>query len=83
MENRYVYKEQDITIDVIMKIENIARIISEKKCLNFDDCYEDFINSGTYAALQNTNSVMWAESAEFIVDEYFREKNIPVPEFGG
>jgi len=27
----------------------------------------------TYAALQNTTSVMWAESAEFIVDEYYRE----------
>jgi hypothetical protein len=75
MENRYVYMGQDITIDVLMKIENITRLIAEKEFRNFDDCYEDFINSKTYAALQNTNSVMWAESAEFVVDEYYREKD--------
>ena len=74
MESRYVYKGQDITIDIIMKIEAITRVISEKEHRNFDDCYENFINSRTYAALQNTKSVMWAESAEFVVDEYFREK---------
>lgn len=74
MENRYVYKGQDITLDVIMKIENITRIIAEKECRDFDDCYESFINSKTYCTLQNTNSIMWAESAEFIADEYLREK---------
>ena len=28
----------------------------------------------TYAALQKTESLLWAESAEFIVGEYYREK---------
>ena len=74
MENRYVYKGQDITLDVIMKIEHVMRIIAEKECREFDDCYKDFIESKTYYALQNTNSLMWAESAEFVADEYFREK---------
>ena len=74
MENRYVYKGQDITLDVIMKIENVTRIIAEKECRDFDDCYKNFIDSKTYAILQNTDSVMWAESAEFIADEYCREK---------
>ena len=73
MENRYVYKGQDLTLDVIMKIENVMRIIAGKECREFDDCYKDFIESETYKALQNTNSLMWAESAEFIADEYFRE----------
>ena len=73
MENRYVYMGQDITIDVIMKIEQIIRILAEKECRDFDGCYEDFIQSKTYAVLQNTRSVMWAESAEFVADEYFRE----------
>ena len=74
MESRYVYKGQDITLDVIMKIENIIRLIAEKECREFDDCYKDFIDSKTYIALQNTDSVMWAESAEFIADEYYRER---------
>jgi len=74
MENRYVYKGQDITLDVIMKIEHVVRIIAKKENRKFDDCYKEFIDSKTYIALQNTDSVMWAESAEFIADEYFREK---------
>ena len=74
MESRYVYKGQDITLDVVMKIEHVLRIIAEKEQRGFDDCYGEFILSKTYSALQNTDSVMWAESAEFISDEFFREK---------
>ena len=73
MKNKYVYRGQDITIDVIMKIEHVARLIAEKKTCDFEKAYIEFIVSKTYAALQKTESVMWAESAEFIADEYFRE----------
>ena len=73
MENKYVYRGQDITTDVIMKIEHVAHLIAEKKSCAFEQAYRDFIVSKTYAALQKTESVMWAESAEFIVGEYFRE----------
>jgi len=76
MENRYIYKGQDITIDIIMKIENITRIISETEKRSFDDCYRTFISSKTYAAIQITDSLLWAESAEFVADEYFRENII-------
>jgi hypothetical protein len=31
MENKYVYKGQDITTDVIMKIEKITRLIAERE----------------------------------------------------
>jgi hypothetical protein len=34
---------------------------------------KEFYESRTYKALQNTESVLWAESSEFIVDELFRE----------
>lgn len=74
MNNKYVYKGEDITIDIVMKIEKVVRIISEKDKLDFDEVYTDFSESRTYRALQNTKSLMWAESAEFIVDEYEREK---------
>ena len=75
MKNKYVYRGQDITTDVIMKIEHVARLIAEKNSCDFERAYGGFIESKTYTALQNTESVMWAESAEFIVDEYIREFN--------
>ena len=33
-----------------------------------------FYKSRTYAALKNTQSGMWAESAEFIADDFEREQ---------
>ena len=73
MENKYIYRGQDITTDVVMKIEHVVYLIAEKKSCDFERAYHDFIESKAYAALQKTESVMWAESAEFIVDEYFGE----------
>ena len=73
MENKYVYRGQDITLDVIMKIEHVAKLIADKKSCGFEQAYRDFLASKAYVALQKTESVMWAESAEFIVDEFFRE----------
>lgn len=73
MVNKYVYRDEDITLDVIMKIEKIIRLIAKREHRSFDNCYADFAESRTYQALQNTETLMWAESAEFIVDEYYRE----------
>ena len=75
MINRYLYKGQDITLDIIMKIEQVVRLISEQTQKSFDDCLYEFYQSKVYEALQKTGSLMWCESAEFIVDEFFREKS--------
>jgi hypothetical protein len=75
MENKFVYKDQDITIDVLMKIEDVVTKMAEKESKSFDDMYLDFLASNTYKTLQKTDSLLWAESAEFIVDEYYREKS--------
>ena len=74
MNDQYVYKGQDITLDLLMKTENVVRLISEKTGCAFDDCLLAFTASRTYRSLQNTETQMWAESAEFIADEYFREQ---------
>jgi hypothetical protein len=47
----------------------------EKDHIPFDDAYEAFISSDTYNILKRTNNLYWAESAEFIADEYYREKH--------
>jgi hypothetical protein len=74
MENRYIYKKQDITTDILFKIEQIVSILAKKEKCGFDTAYQQFVNSKIYPILQNTKSLLWAESAEFIVDEYYRHK---------
>jgi hypothetical protein len=74
MHTKYIYKEQDITTDILFKIEDIVSIIAEKENISFEKAYLNFLNSNVYKVLQRTSSLMWAESAGFIVDEYYREK---------
>jgi hypothetical protein len=57
-----------------MKIEDVVTKIAAKESKDFDKVYGDFLQSSTYRALQNTNTILWSESAEFVVDEYYREK---------
>ncbi|WP_278281534.1 DUF3990 domain-containing protein [Clostridium saccharobutylicum] len=68
-----LYVGQDITLDIIMKIEKVVRIVCERTGKTFEEVTKEFYESRTYKALQNTESVLWAESSEFIVDELFRE----------
>ncbi|MDR0284835.1 MAG: DUF3791 domain-containing protein [Propionibacteriaceae bacterium] len=72
-DERFMYKDQDVTLDVTLKIEHVVNIIAREQCLGFDDAYEDFVSSRTYQALQKPMSLMWAESAEYIVDRYLEE----------
>ena len=74
MKAKYFFNGEDITIDIFFKIEHIVNIIAEKENITFDDAYEAFLNSNTYKIIKRTNNLYWAESAEFISDEYYREK---------
>ena len=75
MKEKYIFRGDDITTDVLFKIEQIIGILAEKEKLSFDDAYEKFVFSNTYSILQRVENLYWAESAEFIIDEYYREKN--------
>ena len=68
-----IWNNQDITLDILMKIEQVVRILSEKLKKTFDEELSLFYKSRTFQALKNTQSEMWAESAEFIADEFERE----------
>ena len=70
----YTYNNQDITIDILMKVEQVVRILADKAGKSFDEMLQPFYKSRTYAALKNTQSGMWAESAEFIADDFEREQ---------
>jgi hypothetical protein len=73
MFTKYMYKEQDITTDTLFKIEHIVTIIAEKEGVPFEEAYRKFSESKVYDMLRRTSTLMWAENAEFIVDEYYRE----------
>jgi len=73
METKYTYKGQDITIDMMFKIEHIVSILAEQENKNFDTVFAEFLASDTYRILQKTDNLLWAESSEFIADEYSRE----------
>ena len=75
METKYTYKEEDITVDMMFKIERIASILAVRTNKDFDTALADFLASKTYLILQNTKNLFWAESSEYIADEYDREKS--------
>ncbi|GHV39086.1 hypothetical protein AGMMS49546_10550 [Spirochaetia bacterium] len=74
MTNKYIWNEKNITFHVIKQIEKIVRLIAQKEAKSFDEVYSSFLASNTYAILQRVDNEYWAESAEFLVDEYYREK---------
>ncbi|MDR0764689.1 MAG: hypothetical protein LBE65_03755 [Synergistaceae bacterium] len=54
---------------VSIAVIHVVSMIAERQSIDFDKAYLNFLDSDTYAALQNPESLMWAESAEFIPDE--------------
>ena len=72
--DKIMYNGQNLTLFVVQKIEHIVSIISEKENISFDSAYASFSTSQIYKSLQNSASMLWTESAEFIVDEYYRGK---------
>ena len=77
MAETITYRDQDITIDIMMKIEHVVTLIKEVVRTNFDEALITFTSTRTYQNIINTESLMWSESAEFILDEYLREKSLP------
>jgi hypothetical protein len=70
--DKIMYNGQELTFLIVQKTEHIVSIIAEKENTSFDSAYAKFLNSKTYKSLHVPASMLWAENAEFIVDEYFR-----------
>jgi hypothetical protein len=73
MSDRYQYKGKNLTALILLKIEHVVNIIAEKESTLFKDAYRSFLGSNTFKNLQNTETLLWSESAEFIADDFFRE----------
>ena len=74
--DKIMYNGQELTFFIAQKIEHIVSIIAEKENISFDSAYTSLSCSKIYKSLQNPASLLWAENAEFIVDEFYREKNL-------
>jgi hypothetical protein len=74
LKNIYVYKDKNISFAVTVKIAHTVGLLAQKENRSFDEVYAEFLESNTYQAIQDTRSLMWYENAEFIADEYYREK---------
>jgi hypothetical protein len=72
--NKYVFNGEDISFIVLLQIEQTVSLLAQKENRSFDEVYAEFVESNTYRAIQEPRSLMWSENAEFIVDEYYREK---------
>jgi len=72
--DKIMYNGQELTFLLVQKIERIVSIIAEIENTSFDYAYANFLGSKIYGSLQVPASLLWAENAEFIADEYFREK---------
>jgi hypothetical protein len=76
IKGKYIFKDKDISFAVIGKIEQVVNLLAEKENIAFDMMYANFLESNTYQVLQETRSLLWYENAEFLVDEYYREKEV-------
>jgi len=74
--DKIIYNGQDLNFILSQKIEHITYLISKKENISFDSAYIFFTASNVHRSLQNTASLLWTENAEFIVDEYYREKQV-------
>lgn len=74
MNSKYTYKGIDITLDVYEKLRDVLELISEHDDIPFDEAFRVFAPSLTYEALANPYTLMWSESAPFILDEFQRER---------
>ena len=71
---KYIWHGMDITLDVYEKLCSVVELIAENEGTGFDECFSGFVKTSLYRVLQKLDCTMWAESAPYIFDEYYRRK---------
>jgi len=69
----YLYKGRNLTALILTKTEHVVSLIATQESVPFERAYRGFVDSKTFQNLQNTQTLLWGESAEFIVDDYYLE----------
>jgi len=68
----YLYHGQDVTLCVLIQIENVVRILAKREGCSFDEMLARFYKSRTFSNLTNPDSTLWAESTGYIADDFVR-----------
>lgn len=74
MISKYFYKGNDITLDVFEKLCCVSEILAAREGLSFEEAYLRFSKTRVYRNLQDSETLMWFETPEYMVDDYYREK---------
>ncbi|HBT94917.1 MAG TPA: hypothetical protein DEB24_01860, partial [Coriobacteriia bacterium] len=70
MSDKYTYKGKDLSALILAKIEHVSSMIAERGNVSFDEAYTRFIPTKTFNSLVNPETLMWSESAEYVLGEY-------------
>ena len=70
----YTFKGRNITMNVCIQIRAVVKVIMNRKDVTFEEAMMMFYHSQTYKILKDTENGLWAESAEYIADQFFEEK---------
>lgn len=70
----YTFNNKDITMNMIIQIRDVIKILQKRYNTDFMDAAMKFYKSETYKILQQTENTLWAESAQYIADRFFEEK---------
>ena len=70
----YEFNGKDITMNVCIQIRAVVDILQERLNISFEEAMMIFYSSDTYVTLQQVENGLWAESAEYIVDRLFEER---------
>ena len=73
-DKKYLFNGKDISINVYVQIRTVVNVIMERTQKTFMEAVEIFYDSETYKQLQHTENGFWAESPDYIADEFFRER---------
>lgn len=73
MLHKALYIGENLTLDLVMKVEIIVAKISKEEGSEFEEVFIKVLNSNTYRTLKNKNSVFRNKKSEFIIEELFKE----------
>ncbi len=61
-------------MNVCIQIRAVMDILQKRLNISFEEAMQMFYQSDTYVILQQTENGLWAESAEYIADQFMAEK---------
>ena len=75
-EKRYLFRGKDVTENVLEKIDDVYAVNSRQLNVSLKDAEMLFNDSEIYKNVLESETGLWAQSAEYIADHYFEEIGI-------